>query len=285
MGIQWYSERRIAKLNAMFYLIDGYNLLHQTPLLTRDRNDGWLQRARERLVTFIRTKLASDESSKATIVFDTQRSAPSLGDSIDYGNVQVLFARNHDEADDLLEELIELCRTPSSLCVVSSDRRVQAAGKRFHAREIIDSRAWFEWLDSLPASNNAPGQELQTVEPGGSEMSLASTGAPDVDYWLREFGLIFDAPTPSGSSKSHAQPNDIINLNQMPEINAERIEEHRKAKKPSRKPKQGHNKKTEVPKEVRDRSIQTSPEEIRQRANRALPDVENPFGDDLGDLQ
>ena len=150
----------------MFYLIDGYNLLHQTPLLTRDRNDGWLQRARERLVGFIRTKLASDDSTKATIVFDTQRSAPSLGDSIDYGNVQVLFARSHDEADDLLEELIEQCRTPSSLCVVSSDRRVQAAGKRFHAKEIIDSRAWFEWLESLPDSNdNGLGQDLPKVDP------------------------------------------------------------------------------------------------------------------------
>lgn len=71
-----------------------------------------------------------------TVVFDKSQGKQSQLDHQTTRGLKILFAVEHDEADDLIEELIKAHHSPKSLIVVSSDLRVRRHAMARRAQSI-----------------------------------------------------------------------------------------------------------------------------------------------------
>ncbi len=129
---------------------------------------GALQHARQELLDFLVQRLTAAELTQTIIVFDAKH-APTGRDTecqYEFRGIRVLFARDHDEADDLLEQMIRRDITPESLLVVSSDRRIQRAAQRRRA-QTIDSDTWLGQLEQQRP------RKAQPAEPPAADASSA----------------------------------------------------------------------------------------------------------------
>ncbi len=125
---------------AMRILIDGYNLLHASTILPAASSQGTLEETRNALLDFLIDNLPPGMAEQTVVVFDkgTERGLPA---EAVYGQLTVMFALRHPEADDLIEELIGVSTVPKRLTVVSSDHRLQRAARRRRAL-AVDSEVW-----------------------------------------------------------------------------------------------------------------------------------------------
>jgi len=172
----------------MRILIDGYNLLFQSPFIGKGRGRGWLERARRNLIVYLHSRIAEELLQKTFVVFD----ASQVGDSnVDYRSdkgVTVLFSRLHAEADDLLEEFIRKHPSPKSLLVVSSDQRVRKCAKARRAVSInsehfltgLDQGRWKHQGTRL----NELASESQTLDEKNQSLT-----DDQINFWLDEFNL------------------------------------------------------------------------------------------------
>jgi uncharacterized protein len=99
-------------------LIDGYNLLPATDYSTRDRLIAALS-------VYRKTK-----GHDVMIVFDGTYGGFGDADRSFVGGVEVLFSPLTMTADDLIEQILPRLESNSTV-VVSSDRRIQDAARRF----------------------------------------------------------------------------------------------------------------------------------------------------------
>lgn len=173
--------------NSIRTLIDGYNLLFQSNFVGRSRGPGWLERSRNRLLQFLQTHLPERELSATHIVFDaTQSALSSRGETTDERltefSFSISFAREHSEADDLLEEIIVRHFHPKSLLVVSSDHRVQ---RRARARRAttIDSEAFLERLQRQGLADREHAADIDIERSPDDRIP----DEKEVEYWLRRF--------------------------------------------------------------------------------------------------
>ncbi len=177
-------------------LIDGYNLLFTAGFEGRSRQRGWLEQARQRLLKYLETHLPTDQHARTMVVFDVSvdvlkarqrelndprpaKASKSSGTAAD-GGIQVAFAFNYDEADDMLEEMIRKHATPKSLTVVSSDHRIRKCAL---ARKAIS-------IDSDTFLNRLEQPAKPPISPPQAE-ALRDTqilSESEVWEWLREFG-------------------------------------------------------------------------------------------------
>ena len=164
-------------MRATRILIDGYNLLFQTQLVGRDRSPGWVERARGRLISFLGEQIDAALLSKVTIVFDRSKGKKCF-DFVSQEGIEILFANDYDEADDLLEELIGKHPQPKQLTVVSSDHRVQRRAKARKSK-VFDSDAYLRELDKKQPQRHAQASELEQKEPDLSQ--------EQIQFWLDEF--------------------------------------------------------------------------------------------------
>ncbi|MGE3242087.1 MAG: NYN domain-containing protein [Pirellulales bacterium] len=183
-------------------LIDGYNLLHVSGVFGRGTALTELHRSREALLAFLAASLSKADCATTTIVFDAAGAPPGLPRSYKYEGLQVEFARDPGNADELLERLIVAHDSPRKLVVVSSDHRVQRAAKRRRAKAIDSDRWWAELCDA----RRKRGGEVAAppAKPTGSPSTF------EVDYWVSQFA---DAATEDRASlkKSPLPPDDIEN--------------------------------------------------------------------------
>jgi predicted RNA-binding protein with PIN domain len=175
----------------MQLLIDGYNLLHATDLFGRGAAVGTLQGSREALLTFLARVLSDRERKQTTIVFDAAGAPPGLPAIVPWEGITARFARGFDDADALLEEIIEQHPAPKSLVVVSSDRRVQRAA-RHRGAKVKESQSWFDDL-----------RERGTT--GGGTEDARTTAIEDSSYWIKEF-----AASEEPSEDSPTQNRDAV---------------------------------------------------------------------------
>lgn len=131
----------------MRLLIDGYNLLHASGILGRRLGASSLADARQVLLETLGVWLTEAERMESTIVFDAKNAPAILPHREVYREMQIIFAKEFDEADDLIESLIRQESNPKKVLVVSSDRRLQRAAKRRKA-PFIGSERWYEELQS-----------------------------------------------------------------------------------------------------------------------------------------
>jgi predicted RNA-binding protein with PIN domain len=129
---------------SLLLLIDGYNVV--SPVAAPIRGDArWLQRERTQLLTRLTSHLSSELRNRTCVVFDAANPPPDRPSQFEVDGIEVCFAVDHPEADDLLEEMIRGHHAPKQLAVVSSDRRVQAAARRRGATPFESE----DWLDQL----------------------------------------------------------------------------------------------------------------------------------------
>lgn len=107
----------------MPYLIDGHNVVGQTPGLSLEDPDD-----EAKLVALVR-RFCARERRRATLVFD--RGLPGGRSPMSNDDVTVLFASDrHNSADDLLLNRIHAERNPRGLVVVTSDQKIAGAARR-----------------------------------------------------------------------------------------------------------------------------------------------------------
>ena len=185
---------------SLLLLIDGYNVVapvappSHTPY-SRVPDVHWLHRERMQLIQRLVKHLDHDVRSRTCVVFDAANPPPDRPHEFQIEGIDVRFAVDYPEADDLLEELIASHSAPKNLAVVSSDNRVQAAARR-RGSLALDSQ---DWLDDLLDGN----VRLAVTGRSGAGRSGAGQGSgqaidekttptiddDDVEKWMREFGF------------------------------------------------------------------------------------------------
>jgi predicted RNA-binding protein with PIN domain len=172
----------------MALLIDGYNLLHVTGITGGGGKDSW-RRSREALLNLLAAVLPERELPTATVVFDAASAPPGLPRRLNHRGITVLFAAEYDDADALLEELIQAESAPRSLVVVSSDHRVQRAARRRRAT-CCDSDLWYRqlWRQRV--------QVIASDQTGQSEKPAIPLSPEEIDLWVAKF-----SPGPSSTTQ------------------------------------------------------------------------------------
>ena len=126
----------------MSLLIDGYNLLNAVGIVGRGVGPGGLERSRLALLNFLAESLDPAEAARTTVVFDAGDAPPGLPRVVEHRGITVRFAAGYEDADALIEELIQAESAPRRLTVVSGDHRLHRAARRRKARPV-DSDVWY----------------------------------------------------------------------------------------------------------------------------------------------
>jgi predicted RNA-binding protein with PIN domain len=162
---------------AMSVLIDGYNLLYALGWMSGARaGRAALEKARLRLVGFL-SGAYGPRAADVTLVFDAANAPPGMVDDAIQQGVHVRFAVRHDQADDLIEELIDLDSAPRQLTVVSDDHRVQQAAER---RQCVV-------LGCLDYMEGLLRQRREREQPPRKPAKPETLTAAEMEHWLSEF--------------------------------------------------------------------------------------------------
>lgn len=179
----------------MRLLIDGYNLLHFSGLLGKGRGGEWLQRGRKKLLGWLQQHLPQEKHAQTCVVFDASAN-PLAVDSeyAAYGEIKVRFSIGYENADALIEELIEQHPAPKGLTVISSDHRIQRCAKA-HRCQFQDCDVW---LDSLPRKREESRSSFTSAYKPAEMLSAEGLSNYEVQLWLKEFGIVIKADEVEG---------------------------------------------------------------------------------------
>ena len=126
---------------SLHFIIDGYNLIRQTPLLNKVN----LQDSREALIRFLTIQRPQgNRNNKVTVVFDGRE-----GDFYSRHTpfIEVIFSQG-ESADDTIKRLVEKSNNPKNVVVVTNDREIQSFVKQCNAQV----RAIEEFLEKFNRS-------------------------------------------------------------------------------------------------------------------------------------
>jgi predicted RNA-binding protein with PIN domain len=176
----------------MSLLIDGYNVIFGASIVGHGRGPGSLERSRLALLNFVADAVGPNEAARTTVVFDAAGSPPGLPLELWHRGVRVRFARNYEDADSLIEEMILAESAPRRLTVVSSDHRLQRAAHRRKA-QAIDSDQWYAQVARERDQRRRQPKQPTTLKPPAPSQD-------EVAFWLGRF-VDSDAATDSETSK------------------------------------------------------------------------------------
>jgi predicted RNA-binding protein with PIN domain len=168
----------------MPYLIDGYNLLYAMGVLRGRVGPRGLQKARLRLLGLLGGTYGG-EAGEVTVVFDAAGAQAGAAEEEDYQGIHVHFAVRQEQADDLIEHLIQRHSTPRQLTVVSDDHRIQQAARRRQCTAL----GCLAYLDELDRRRR---QNRQRPHPEGEKAEALSP--EETQRWLDEFADLEDDP-------------------------------------------------------------------------------------------
>jgi predicted RNA-binding protein with PIN domain len=115
---------------ALHLIIDGYNLIRQSPELQRlDANA--LENGRQALLTLLAAYLRTRSPGKITVVFDGWQRGDLKETRDRQQGVLVVFSRRGERADEVIKRL--LAQEGDRAVVVSSDREIQSWADRVGA--------------------------------------------------------------------------------------------------------------------------------------------------------
>lgn len=198
----------------MLLLIDAYNLLHQSDVLGRSRGERWLERARRRLVRKLIDHLDATLAAQTCLVFDANSPPPDRPSRYLVGSMQLIYAVDYPEADDLLELLIARHPAPRRLTVISSDHRIQRAASRRGATPF-DADLWYARLTergpqlAIPWPPPAAGETAPLEwEP---EKPPEPTSPAELVAWYEMFGIHASELPPESRRQTQleSQPESI----------------------------------------------------------------------------
>ena len=172
-------------------IIDGYNLIFQCGLEGRSRDSFSIERARNRLVSSLASWLDEGERRQTMIVFDATSLPIKETDKVSTKQeLTIVFAVDHEDADSLIEELIQKHSSPKQLTVVSSDHRIHKAALRRKATPI-DSDVWFDQIETESENDLEQGEansDGSMGEPESDSEKDIPEGLDKID-WAKEFGV------------------------------------------------------------------------------------------------
>lgn len=168
----------------MSYLIDGYNLLHVMGSMRDRMGPTGLEKARRRLLGLLHGTFG-DRAPEITVVFDAAHSPPDATEVQNFQGIHVRFAAHHDQADDLIEELIHHDSAPHQLTVVSDDHRLHKAARQRHC-QLLNCADFLDWLDR---------QRRQRLRrPLAGPVKPEGVSREETQHWLQEFADLADDP-------------------------------------------------------------------------------------------
>jgi predicted RNA-binding protein with PIN domain len=159
------------------HVIDGYNLLFAMGVMRKQMGPTGLEKARLRLLGLLRNAF-DDDAPSVTVVFDAAGAPPDLEEEQDFRGLHVRYAIHHEQADDLIEQLIHQSSAPKQLVVVSDDHRIQKAARRRHC-QVRGCGDFLDWLDGQSAKRRRRQPEAPEKLGGASQR--------DTQHWLDEF--------------------------------------------------------------------------------------------------
>lgn len=148
-------------------LIDGYNVIGPVAPPGRGASLDWLAIERQRLLQRLVEHLDEQVRRRTCVVFDAKDAPKQFQSRYQHRGIDVWFAVDYPEADDLLEEIIAHHRAPKTLSVVSSDHRIVVAARKRRAG-CFDSA---EWLDQLLDGRTLLIKYPKAIQPGREENS------------------------------------------------------------------------------------------------------------------
>lgn len=196
----------------MTLIIDGYNLLNATGIFAPGAGPSTLERARHALLEFLADNVDPAESTRTTVVFDAKNAPPGLQRTTQHRGLTVRFAAKHQEADDLIEELIRADSAPRQLTVVSSDHRLQRAARKRKA-VAIDSDMWCQQI--VVAARRRENADAAATEAEAHE----SPSADEVNAWLQRFGDIdLDSLREDDATEPDAGQTPTVDLKESEDV-------------------------------------------------------------------
>jgi len=168
----------------MFYLLDGYNVLHAMGVMPDRAGHSGLERARFNLLGIL-VGAHANEAKNVTVVFDAADPPRGVPAELDYHGIHVVFAVEHEQADDLIEQLIRTASAPKNLTVVSDDHRIQQAGRRRQC-VVLGCQNYLESLAKKRRNRKALPADPTVKPPTVSESETL--------HWLEQFRDLADDP-------------------------------------------------------------------------------------------
>ena len=175
----------------MKLLIDGYNLMFESTSVDRglDGNNA-LRAARGRLLDLLVGLIDESLRDQTLIVFDAKKAPPGLPVKYEHYGIKIIFARDWDSADELIQAEIGRHSAPKMLTVVSSDHAIHRKAKARGAT-VIDSEVWLDRelenrarLARLGTGSNT----LEAIAEQESEYKNQELSDAEKQKWLDEFG-------------------------------------------------------------------------------------------------
>jgi len=153
----------------MAYIVDGNNVMGQTPGWHRDKSNS------RRALLVKAAAFSTAKATRVTVVFD---GAPDRGapEGSAFRGVKILYAEAGSDADARIERLVENSQNPRGLTVVTSDRHL-AFLVRSRGASVVRSGEFRKQIDQILASQ-PKGEDGEQIEVG------------DVNGWLRYFGSL-----------------------------------------------------------------------------------------------
>jgi predicted RNA-binding protein with PIN domain len=124
-------------------ILDGYNVLFQTPLLVASRGQNDYRVGRARLIAFTSLVVPTPILSQTIIVFDSKRERTEEAAIENHNSgIRIAYASNFDEADQYIEAMIAESAYPKQLEVVTSDGKIRSTAQ-YYASKTIDAKEWY----------------------------------------------------------------------------------------------------------------------------------------------
>lgn len=172
----------------MSIIIDGYNVLKTCGFLGNQVGPGTLERARGMFVGMLIQGMNEEERRQVSIVFDSALRRPDLPDQLEQDGIEIHFASGHQDADEMIIEMIQHHSAPKTLLIVSSDHQIQTAATRRKAA-ALDSEVWFDqWTrESRNVEVQKTAAQLKTELTLEKKKGNESLGPEESQKWLAQF--------------------------------------------------------------------------------------------------
>lgn len=188
-------------------IIDGYNLLNHCGFVGSRIGPGTLERARGLFLGFLVQALPAEQVNQTRVVFDSAMRLPELPDYWEQDGLQIHFASGHQDADEMIIEMLQKDSAPRQLLIVSSDHQIQQAARRRKAA-FVDSDRWFEEL--IASANQKPEAQATahqlktqlTLEKKSGEQAL---NQEETQRWLEQF--LPQSPNASSVASTDSGPD------------------------------------------------------------------------------
>jgi predicted RNA-binding protein with PIN domain len=149
----------------MRWLIDGYNVIRRDPDL-RGAEAAGLEAGRRALLAAL-APVVRRSADRFTVIFD---GAPTQGPAAGRGQLEVLFSRPPDKADDVLVRLAR--QAGAGAVVVSSDRAVRDAARRAGCA-VLGADEFLAGLEPSPGEVEDDDDDLPQRAKGGNPQRLS----------------------------------------------------------------------------------------------------------------